>query len=233
MDRGDVEKALREIDDGTDYFRDHRQRFIESYLFLKPSIDKMDKAKVLDLGSYGHFQKLLKKLHPDMDATTAPYFDLRYPFPISGEIYDMICFMEVLEHLKDRDSAEPYNISGFLQDGVKNAMSEIARILKPRGLLFMTTPNINSWMSIYRSLMYVSPLSYMYHVKEFSVYEIHHLHSYVGMKVIKTETPNNVFGNSSVDFNQKKLSSLIDLATKAGYGSDLRGDSIFTIAVKK
>jgi len=236
--QADLMQYLKEIDD-SDYGKNHRQRFIESYNFIAPILmAKLDK-KYLDLASYGHFQKLLKKLFPMVDVECSEYFDLRYKFPIPDNTYDVIFFMEALEHLKDRDSEHPKDsqlylddISGYSQNGVKNCMKEIYRILKPGGILFMTTPNINSWTAVNRTLMLYSPTFYIPHVKEFSVQEIYELHRDASLRVVKIETPENCHGLQSVQANRPRLQKLIDACVGAGYSPELRGDCIFTLGMK-
>src|SRR6185503_6362874 len=51
----------------------------------------------------------------------------RDPFPYDGEMFDVVLFCEILEHL--------------LSDPV-HALLEIRRVLKPSGTLIITTPNV-------------------------------------------------------------------------------------------
>tara|TARA_R110000868_G_scaffold179410_1_gene419428 strand:+ start:32 stop:763 length:732 start_codon:yes stop_codon:yes gene_type:complete len=238
-----LEEILRNVDD-SDYGKIHRQRFIESYKFLDRHMQMQTGTlagdmRILDLASYGTFASLVKEIKPWINIAKSDYFDLRYPFPIADNTYDVVCFMEALEHLKDQDSTNPVgsqlyldDISEYSQSGIKNCMREIARILKPGGILFLTTPNINSWTAVHRALNFYSPTFYIPHVKEFSVQEIHQLHREVGLKINRLETPDNCHGLQSVANNRGRLGKLIEACILAGYSPDLRGDCIFSIATK-
>lgn len=230
-----LENILQGIDDST-YGAIHRQRFIESYKFINEYLLNSHvgrNVKILDLGSYGTFADLVKSIHPEIYIQKSEYFDLRYKFPIEDNAYDMVCFMEVLEHIKDQDSTDPDAIAEYSQNGIKNVMSEINRILKPGGYLFLTTPNINSWTAIHRSLNFYSPTFYIPHVKEFSIQEIHALHKEFGFKITKLQTPENCHGLQSVQMQRPRLTKLIQACIEAGYSPDLRGDCIFSLAIKQ
>lgn len=62
---------------------------------------------------------------------TPGYIDLQQPFPIPDNSVDMVVLQEVLEHLPNQAFA----------------LAEIARILKPGGELFLTTPTRSSLIS--------------------------------------------------------------------------------------
>jgi SAM-dependent methyltransferase len=69
--------------------------------------------------------------------------------PFKNEIFDSVLCSELIEHLIDPD---------FLLD-------EVSRVLKPRGMLFLTTPNLASWINRI-SLM----LGYQPHFTEVSLH---------------------------------------------------------------
>lgn len=99
------------------------------------------KLKILDLGAgRGAFTK---KLHDmDYDVYACDLFpeifelssvdcrkvDITSVFPYEDEFFDAVVAIEVVEHITDH----------------QNFFGEINRILKPHGLLFITTPNIMS-----------------------------------------------------------------------------------------
>lgn len=223
---------LQEIDAGY-YAKSHYDRFVESYYFIAPYLK--DGMKCLDLGSYGHFRKLVQAFHPEVEFPQEQDFDLRNPFPIESNKYDFVFCMEVIEHIKDQnENGDIKLLAEFNQSGVKNLMSEINRILKPQGLSFITTPNINSYMSIHRALSYYSPTFYLPHVKEWSIQEMHSLHKSNGFTVIIAETK-DVFGEMSGKHprNSNIINRLDTLCRKLGYGTDMRGDIMMFLSIKK
>ena len=100
----------------------------------------LKRGKMLDLGcSEGDYSHDLKMMGfdvtaSDMDRDRFKYHgsvkfedcDLRMPLPFADEAFDYVLFLEVIEHLR-----APFAV-----------MREISRILKPGGVLFLSTPNI-------------------------------------------------------------------------------------------
>jgi 2-polyprenyl-3-methyl-5-hydroxy-6-metoxy-1,4-benzoquinol methylase len=86
-------------------------------------------------------------------------FDLNSdkPFPFRDNTFDLIFTLEVIEHL--------FNTDHFL--------SEIYRILKPKGFLILTTPNLASLKNRFRLLTNLYP-QYL----EYSLEGAGHLHLY-------------------------------------------------------
>lgn len=220
--------------DNSDYAASHYDRFIQSYEFIAPYLK--DGMKCLDLGSYGHFQKLVQAFHPEVEfPQERTDFDLRYPFPIESGKYHMVFCMEVIEHIKDQnENGNIELLAEFNQSGVKNLMTEINRILKPQGLLFLTTPNINSYMSIHRTLSGYSPTFYLPHVKEWSIQEMHQAHREANLYVIEATT-RNVFGQMSVAHprNSNVVARIEHICRKLGYPTENRGDILVFLSMKK
>lgn len=224
---------LVEIDAG-DYAASHYDRFIQSYEFIAPYLK--DGMKCLDLGSYGHFRKLVQAFHPEVEfPNERDDFDLRNPFPIESSKYDMIFCMEVIEHIKDQNENGSIELlAEFNQSGVNNIMSEINRILKPNGILFLTTPNIGSWMSAHRLLNGYSPTFYLPHVKEWSIQEMYRLHAKHNFDTLRVETA-DVFGGMSGKHpkNQLAVQRLEIMCRKLGYPIENRGDIMMFLSTKK
>lgn len=64
-------------------------------------------------------------------------FNLNQPFPLPSESYDIVHANQVIEHLTDTDT--------FL--------SEIKRILRPKGQVIISTENASSWCNILASIL--------------------------------------------------------------------------------
>ena len=97
----------------------------------------------------------------------------RWPFPNAS--FDVVIFNEVIEHLR---------INPVF------AVAEIARILRPGGLLLLSTPNLNSRRfraapDIYKEYHKVTKIGHMGHFRIFSPTEIINLLARFGFK---TET---------------------------------------------
>jgi 2-polyprenyl-3-methyl-5-hydroxy-6-metoxy-1,4-benzoquinol methylase len=106
-------------------------------------------GKALDLGAgEGAFSKNLKDLMFDVTACDVepsifqpndiPFVkgDFNVSIPLVDSYFDLVVFIEVLEHLKN-----PWK-----------AIFEINRVLKPGGYLILTTPNVGT---IYQRLYYL------------------------------------------------------------------------------
>lgn len=120
------------------------QKFLP--FFLKNS-DKKD--KVLDVGAgHGAFSKKLFDmgynvtacdLFPEIfhfDKILCDKVDITQPFPYEDNSFDAVIAIEVMEHITDHESF----------------FSEVSRILKPDGKLYISTPNILSLKSRIRFL---------------------------------------------------------------------------------
>lgn len=85
--------------------------------------------------------------------------------------FDAIVLSEVLEHLN------PYYI-GF-------TLSEVNRVLKDKGLLILTTPNIASLFRRIKLLLGIQPI-YRYHVREYTKKEVEKLLEAFGFEIISS-----------------------------------------------
>src|SRR5205807_7480724 len=107
-----------------------------------------------------------------------PFFNLeKEPAPFPDDSFDGAVLMEVLEH--------------FTVDPMY-AMAELNRILKRDGFLFLTTPNLASWVSLYNLINYHTPYIYGLfertpcpdrHNREYTVLEVGRLAEAAGFRV--------------------------------------------------
>lgn len=166
---------------------------------------------------------MIQEKNPDIKITTTD-FDLRYNFPLPDNTYTKILCTETIEHIKDRDSKDISNISTFTYNGILNMLCECNRILTENGILFITTPNLNSYKSISKILNHENPYTFAPHNRELSVKELVNMTQKCGFQ-IQYETK-NVW---SEDKNFIEISNLL----KNKFNIKDRGDNIFLIGVKK
>jgi 2-polyprenyl-3-methyl-5-hydroxy-6-metoxy-1,4-benzoquinol methylase len=84
------------------------------------------------------------------------------PLPFEDNMFDIVTSLEVIEHLCD---AELY-------------LSEIARVLKPGGILIMTTPNYRSWF--FRLLYLIGRLDFLLKTPHRTFYDCRAFYDKVG-----------------------------------------------------
>jgi SAM-dependent methyltransferase len=188
----------------------HLRRFVTSVQWVPDGVQR-----VLDpaAGGGAYFPELLRQLK-GCDVVTPSYFNLeKKPAPFADATFDCVVLMEVLEH--------------FTVDPMY-AMAELNRVLKPGGFLFLTTPNIASWLAIAKVINHQSP--YLYglfervpnpdrHNREYSVVEVGWLAEAAGFHVERLEGI-SVYPNNTV-------------APTPGISPENRGDSVFCLARKE
>lgn len=157
-------------------------------------------------------------------------------FPYRDESMDLVLGMEILEHLRE----DPMFMIG-----------QINRVLKKEGVLFLTTPNVISWVQLYKFLNMLSPQespSYTPggrgNIKEYTPYEVKQLLEAGGFRVERLETIDvghiNLSGHSSIedwvlddpDTTWKIKDRMISTLRKLDKSTDLRGVTVFALAKK-
>jgi SAM-dependent methyltransferase len=227
----EIKKYLLE-NEKSEYFLGHIDRISESFLFIKKYLHEINTSSgsVVDVGgedAIKHLQKFYKNI-----SFSNTNFDLRYPFDMKSNSCNMALCMEVLEHIKDRDSNDLSHISAFRGDGVLNMLCEINRILVDNGFLFLTTPNVNNYLSVEKILVYGTPMFYLPHVKEYSYIEMRDLLEVTGFGVLEWDTK-NVWPDGSDGERHKDFIEKIKKFTKEnGFQDEHRGDDFFILARK-
>jgi len=177
-----------------DYFNEHKERYAET-LSLVPNVAK--NLHVLDVGSgFGHLAILIKKIF-GYEVYALDHYNLweerfhkhgirfnlceltRENLPFKESYFDIVLFCEVLEHL----FVLPHKV-----------LFEIHRVLKPEGLLILTTPNFLSLYKRIKVLFGKSPFQPVSarrdagraqdHIREYSMDELHLLLQETDFEVI-------------------------------------------------
>lgn len=168
-----------------DYFRVHRNRFLQSWDFMD-SLGLPSIGTVLDVGGAGPLSLYLQ----DHCGWTSRWSntDLRTSLDFESDAFDLAICTETIEHVKDVDSSEISDLELFNYSGVIRMLEELKRVLKPDGLLFLTTPNANSIITLSKWLSGEILLMDPNHVREFSIRDLERVATQVGLetKIIKT-----------------------------------------------
>ena len=193
------------------YFLNHQTRFFHDY----ESLAQMEApGRVLEVGAYPFFfTALLSELgHSvvavDLDPMRSADFIRRHRLkvvacnverlhlPFADCSFDRVMFNEILEHLR---------IDPLL------ALSEAQRVLKPEGLLLLTTPNLYFIKTVLKFLAgrgFIDPVSefenlrelgHMGHIREYSPREVKRFLEVSGFRVLRHELkqfnyPRSLFG---------------------------------------
>lgn len=101
------------------------------------------------------------------------------PYPLPSASFDAVIMTEVYEHLRD------YPV---------RSLQEVARILRPGGRLYFTTPNSAYLVNRLRAARgrstassladWIGGLPHARHAREYTFGEVHELMSYVGLEVV-------------------------------------------------
>ena len=83
-------------------------------------------------------------------------FFLKLPLPFRDESFDVITFLEVIEHCDDIQN--------------NKTIKEFYRLLKPNGILIITTPNYSSfWPVLEKIISFIGSIDYRkQHIKKFN-----------------------------------------------------------------
>jgi SAM-dependent methyltransferase len=193
------------------------------------------KGKCLELGANPYFTTILLKEFTDLEITLANYFgpqingehhqtvdyksltdgELRSEhfsfqhfnvendlFPYSDGEFDLVIFAEIIEHL--------------LNDPCK-VLREIKRVLKPNGVLILTTPNVARLENITRLISGANiydPYSgygpYGRHNREYNCHELDQLLKFEGFEPTQCFTADVHANNAQAFCSVEKISDLIN-----------------------
>lgn len=168
------------------------------------------------IGEFAH--QIYKKAY-------TPYArELRDEFDLASSSFDVVLCLEVIEHLKDAARFETSIdlIATFNYSGIINILKESFRILRPGGLMLITTPNACSVDVIIQVMRGQHPHLFDPHVRELAPMQIKAFGELVGFELEKFGT---FFAWTSADdeMRNKTLKFIAD----AGFDPSNRGDDAF------
>ena len=171
-----VQTVYEDRENGEKYLANalnHFRRYVTSLHWIPAYSGRVFDPAAGD-GCFPHIVRHFRRCEVEVPA----YFNLeREPAPYPDETFDGVVLTEVLEHF----SVDPMY-----------ALAEINRVLKPGGFLFLTTPNLASWVSIQNLMTYHTP--YLYglferepsadrHNREYTVTEVRDLAGAAGFEI--------------------------------------------------
>ena len=171
----------------------HLRRYVLSVAAVAPYLcGARNTTRVLDLASgIGAIARGVLHFFPALQQIDSTSFDLRKPFPLPDGGYDLVLHNEILEHLKDLESSRIEELSAFKASGILTNLREVARILKPGGRLFLSTPNLNSYKSIHNLLQHRHAFAFSPHPRELAFEDVAEFVRTAGLSIEVHETVNS------------------------------------------
>ncbi len=184
-------------------------------------------SKVLEVGyGYGVLAKCIKEYHADVTSLEHPsrsdilqadfiadinhnnihlvLTDILKPLPFQHHSFDLIFMCDVIEHI---DPAE-----------ARNCLEKVKQLLKPRGKIILTTPNLRSWGKLIKFIKGegINPalVATRYgetfdHIREFMPSEIENIATSIQMKVDQKAFWPLPFFDPEYETSTKYIGSLI------------------------
>lgn len=193
------------LENGFDYLQFHEQRF--NFLLSELNRNFKEGKRVLDIGSLdGYLMVGAKLLGYDVCGTDLPQyvdnikdlcsfykFDNRpadlstISIPFSDDYFDVLVFSETLEHLNF------YPLPLF---------KEFSRVMKPGGVLIITTPNLTRLNNLIKIILGRSinheiflPYTPGTHFREYSSFEVQYLLEKTDFKIVNSRNLNFSYPN--------------------------------------
>lgn len=195
-------------------WRFDRVRFAKTLQWL--DVVEPEGRRVLELGAHSIASSILRE-HARAESWLNTDFDLRDPFPLPDQSFDLVVSTEVIEHIGDRTFFAETTF-----EGVRQVLAECRRILRPGGQMLMTTPNAHSTWVIQRALLRQPPLLHDHHYREYTVEEIRAFVAEAGFELLLTATEQV--------WHHWDFAPIERFMAGNGYSLEDRGDDTFILA---
>lgn len=239
----DFLKAIEKLCGNSDYVRGHLPRYMHTLRHMpSPSQFKDEQTRVLEIGTSFIFPPILLDLFKYSKVDVTHFLpgdkrvELQIPVPNDGRLltayninleeealpvpdaqYDMVLFMEVIEHM-ERD---PMHI-----------MCEINRVLKDDGFIYITTPNSTSGRNVVKILNGFAPHFFMQYSKTKSLYRHNIEYDPRQVKAMLEAAGFRMLRFWTADNFEPKVPEILEKLESWGYSTANRGDNILGIAQK-
>ena len=221
------------------YHKGHERRIART---LQVILDQKPKGKLLELGTGAIVPLSLKRLIPDLevhvtdfnldlpsvdniylelcgDSITVPGYRVNLEetaLPVADETFDYVLCTEVIEHM----DVDPM----FM-------LSEVNRVLKPGGVLIITTPNAVSTWAITKMVRGIEPYFYMQYRKHRDPWRHNYEYSIHSLVTVVKAAGFDGDAWTEDSFEEPNYTEVNKLKA-IGYPMHHVGDNIFTVATK-
>jgi SAM-dependent methyltransferase len=200
----------------------HNKRYVDTFEAAWPAV--REATRILDVGGRSPFTEMLETFST-ATIVCDPY-DLRERFPYDDASFDVVFCLEVIEHIKDRESTSFGDLATFSFSGIRNCLLEIRRVLKPGGTLVLSTPNVCGYLSIKNVLQHRHPFAYQPHNRELAPADVRQLLSDADLTIERLWTT-DAWKNWNDVWWQRRMALMMTLF---GYSTRERHDDILVLA---
>jgi SAM-dependent methyltransferase len=221
LSEADFSEFLRGLP-ADDYLGVHQTRFLETFRRARPFLESC--RTIVELGPASPISRFLATTGRTVSTVES---DLRFPYPPGLGQFDAVLSLEVLEHLNDahRPESSIEEVAMFAGTGARRMFGESWRILKPGGILLITTPNACSVDAIANVLRWRHPFQYPPHVREYTPSDVQQMGLEVGFQLVQVSTFFAWGSPTDIDRN-----ALIQALIELGFDMSNRGnDALYVL----
>lgn len=197
----------------------HYYRYCQTFRAMTPYLQHVRDMHILETGSFCPITRFLASNGAHCQKTSS---DLRYEIDAESNSADMLLSLEVIEHIKDQTEKTISEIVLFRGTGVRQYANEIFRVLKPGGLLVLTTPNPCSAIVLSRLIDNRPPMVFRPHVREYTRDEL--IEIFAAFVPVEVTTRYSFFLLSHV--RQMEWAAIFE---RNGWEASMRGDDHFAV----